>query len=54
MLRCAAGLRLMTAPPPKCVSMYVPCGGISATSAWHSPAVALEPNQLWPMPPPNV
>ena len=33
MLRNAAGLRLMTAPPPRCVSMYTACGGINAISA---------------------
>ena len=45
------GVRLGDAPA---LSVGVLCGGISATSAWHSPAVALEPNQLLPMPPPNV
>ena len=44
MLRSAAGLRFITAPPPRCVSMYTACGGISATSACHSPDAAFDPN----------
>ena len=43
MLRSAPGLRFMIAPPPKCVSMYTLCGGISAISAWHNPDVAFDP-----------
>ena len=30
--------------------MYTLCGGISAISGWHNPAVALEPKYLLPMP----
>ena len=49
MLRSAPGLRFITAPPPRCVSMYTACGGISATSACHSPDVAFDPNHGLPM-----
>ena len=49
MLRSAAGLRFITAPPPRCVSMYTACGGISATSACHSPDAAFDPNHGLPM-----
>ena len=44
MLRSAAGLPFITAPPPRCVSMYTACGGIRPISAWHSPDVAFDPN----------
>ena len=47
--RSAAGLRFITAPPPRCVSMYTACGGISATGACHSPDDAFDPNHGLPM-----
>jgi hypothetical protein len=36
-------LRCIIAPSPKCVSIYVLCGGIREMMAWHRPETALEP-----------
>jgi hypothetical protein len=36
-------LAALIAPPPRCVSTYVSCGGIIAMIAWHKPDVAFDP-----------
>ena len=41
MLHSVGGLRFMTAPEPRCVSINVLCGGIIDIGGWHSPEVAL-------------
>ena len=46
-----AGRLALPSPRLKWVLMYAECGGISATSACHSPDVAIDPNHGCPMTP---